>query len=491
MAKTVVMPQMGYDMDAGTLLRWLKNVGDQVERGDAIAEIETDKVNIEIEAFDAGVLRKTLITEGQSVPVGEPIAIIGTADEPIEGEETSVDAAPKQEATPVAAAQTSDAGAAAVNAESPVAAGQQGASQQGAVAPPLQQQEQMETQTSAPVPAGGPSVQTQTGPNGGQPQVVDREPGERIRASPLVRRIAAEHEIDLALVNGTGPHGRIVKRDIEPFMTGAQPKPTAAPQPAAQPAAAPAAASALEAAPEMAPVGAPAPGGELRELPRIRQTIGKRLGQEWRDAPHFFVTMQIDMTAALKLRTQINSELGNDKASEVTVNDLVIKACALTLRDYPVINSAWEDGQMRVHDPIDINSAVAIEGGLISPFVPEADKKSIGEISRMMKDLSKRAREGGLKPEEFQGGTFTISNLGMFGVDEFTGVINPPQATILAVGAATPTPVWNAESETFEPKQIMKVTMSADHRLTDGAEVARFLKALKQQLESPMALLVG
>ena len=489
MAKTVVMPQMGYDMDAGTLLRWLKNVGDPVERGEAIAEIETDKVNIEIEAFDAGVLRKTLITEGQSVPVGEAIAIIGTADEAIEGEDAAAEAAPKEAATPVAAAQTSDAGAAAVNAESPVAAGQQGASQQGAVAPPLRQQEQMETQTSAPVPADGRLAQAQTGTNGAGPQVVDREPGERIRASPLVRRIAAEHEIDLALVNGTGPHGRIVKRDIEPFMTGAQPKPAAAPQP--QPEAAPAAAPVPEAAPEMAPVGAPAAGGELRELPRIRQTIGKRLGQSWQDAPHFFVTMQIDMTAALALRSQINSELGNDRASEITVNDLVIKGCALTLRDFPVINSAWEDGKMRVHDTIDINSAVAIEGGLISPFVPEADKKSIGEISRMMKDLSKRAREGGLKPEEFQGGTFTISNLGMFGVDEFTGVINPPQATILAVGAATTTPVWNAESETFEPKQIMKVTMSADHRLTDGAEVARFLKALKQTLESPMALLVG
>jgi pyruvate dehydrogenase E2 component (dihydrolipoamide acetyltransferase) len=484
MAKTVVMPQMGYDMDAGTLLRWLKNVGDQVERGEAIAEIETDKVNIEIEAFDAGVLRKTLITEGQSVPVGEPIAIIGTADEPIEGDTGAAEAAPKEQeaAQPVAAAQASDAGAAAVNAESPVAAAQQGASQQGATQPAAQQQPPAQSQPQQQQPS-------QVGTNGVQPQVVDREPGERIRASPLVRRIAAEHEIDLALVNGTGPHGRIVKRDIEPFMTGAQPKPAAAPQ--AQPQAAPAAAPVQEAGPEMAPVGAPAAGGELRELPRIRQTIGKRLGQEWRDAPHFFVTMQIDMTAALKLRTQINSELGNDKASEITVNDLVIKASALTLRDFPVINSAWEDGKMRVHDRIDINSAVAIEGGLISPFVPEADKKSIGEISRMMKDLSKRAREGGLKPEEYQGGTFTISNLGMFGVDEFTGVINPPQATILAVGAATTTPVWNAESETFEPKQIMKVTMSADHRLTDGAEVARFLKALKQTLESPMALLVG
>ena len=499
MAKTVVMPQMGYDMDAGTLLRWLKNVGDPVERGEAIAEIETDKVNIEIEAFDAGVLRKTLITEGQSVPVGEAIAIIGTADEAIEGDDAAAEAAPaeaapEQAATPVAAVQTSDAGAAAVNAESPVAAAQQGANQQGAVAPPLQQQEQMETQTAAPVPAQ--AAQAQTGTNGAQPQVVDREPGERIRASPLVRRIAAEHEIDLAQVNGTGPHGRIVKRDIEPFMTGAQPKPTAAPQaapqPEAQPQAAPAAAPAPEAAPqELVPTGAPAAGGELRELPRIRQTIGKRLGQSWQQAPHFFVTMEIDMSAALALRSQINSELGNDKASEITVNDLIVKGCALTLRDFPVINSAWEDGKMRVHDTIDINSAVAIEGGLISPFVPEADKKSIGEISRMMKDLSRRAREGGLKPEEYQGGTFTISNLGMFGVDEFTGVINPPQATILAVGAAATKPVWNDDSEAFEPKQVMKVTMSADHRLTDGAEVARFLKALKQTLESPMALLVG
>ncbi|HEX5164920.1 MAG TPA: biotin/lipoyl-containing protein, partial [Thermomicrobiales bacterium] len=219
MAKTVVMPQMGYDMDAGTLLRWLKNVGDQVERGDAIAEIETDKVNIEIEAFDAGVLRKTLITEGQSVPVGDPIAIIGTADEPIEGDTGAAEAAPQEQeaAQPVAAAPASEA--AAVNAESPVAAAQQGASQQGAVPPPTQQQ-----------PPAQPQAPSQVGTNGVQPQVVDREPGERIRASPLVRRIAAEHEIDLALVNGTGPHGRIVKRDVEPFMTGAQPKPAAAPQ---------------------------------------------------------------------------------------------------------------------------------------------------------------------------------------------------------------------------------------------------------------------
>jgi pyruvate dehydrogenase E2 component (dihydrolipoamide acetyltransferase) len=486
MAKTVVMPQMGYDMDAGTLLRWLKQVGEPVERGEAIAEIETDKVNIEIEAFESGVLRKTLITEGQTVPVGEAIAIIGTADEPIEGEAEAaqpaeqpqaVAAPPAQPAAEASQAEPVAQAARAEPAEQPVQAARQGAA---APPPPLQMQEQMETQTTAPVPADGR--------NGAVATPVEREPGERIRASPLVRRIAAEHEIDLSQVAGTGPHGRIVKRDIEGLMTGARPA-AAPPAPTPEPVAAPAAAPAAPAAP--APAFAPPPGGELRELPRIRQTIGKRMSQSWTQAPHLFVTMAIDMTQAMALREQINHELGNDRASEITVNDLLIKATALALRGFPVLNSAMEDGKMRLHDRIDVNSAVALEGGLISPFVPEADKKSLGEISRVMKDLVHRAREGGLRPEEFQGGTFTISNLGMFGVEAFTGVINPPQAAILAVGAAQAEPVWNAETNAFEPRQVMRVTMSGDHRLTDGAEVARFLQELKKLLEHPMALLVG
>jgi pyruvate dehydrogenase E2 component (dihydrolipoamide acetyltransferase) len=499
MAKTVVMPQMGYDMDAGTLLRWLKQEGDPVERGEAIAEIETDKVNIEIEAFEEGVLRKFLISEGQTVPVGEAIAIIGTADEPIDAETAPASAPADGKA---AAPET-----VAVAAEAPVVAAQMGAAQEGE-APPLRLQEQMETQTSAPVPVDGgaqPAAPTEHDGAALQATAAARDTGERIRASPLVRRIAAEHDIDLSQVQGTGPHGRIVKRDIEPFMTGARPLPRAAERPAAAVPAAPAAPAAPVApseapaptpvAPAPAPAGAPgalgAPGapGELRDLSRIRQTIGKRLGQSWMQAPHFYVTMDVDMTAAMEMRAQVNE--GRDRATELTINDLIIKGAALTLRQFPNLNAAWEDGKLRVHDRIDINNAVALEGGLISPFIPEADTKSLGEISRIMKDQARRAREGGLKPEEYQGGTFTISNIGMFGVDSFIAVINPPQAAILAVGGVQTSPQWDEDAGRFEPKQMMKITLSADHRVTDGAEVARFLQTLKRLLESPMELLVG
>ena len=465
MAKTVVMPQMGYDMDAGTLLRWLKNVGDPVERGEAIAEIETDKVNIEIEAFEGGVLRKTLITEGQTVPVGEPIAIIGGEDEEIPEDEAAPSEAPAEAAKPEPAAPQS---AAPAQTEQPTAAAEQGAS---APAP--------EQQAAAPA-AEAPAA---------EPQAESREPGERIRASPLVRRLAAEHEIDLSQVRGTGPQGRIVKRDVEPYLTGAKPKPQAAPAPAAAAAApqeAPAEAQPQAPAPAAEPI--PSVGGELQELPRIRQTIGKRMTQSFQ-APHFYVTMSIAMDKALELRKQVNADI--DEASQVSVNDLIVKASALALRDFPVLNSAWNDGKMELHDHIDVGIAIAIEGGLISPFVPNADEKSLGAIARLTKDLAKRAREGGLKPEEYQGGTFTTSNLGMFGVDEFIAIINPPQAAILAIGAAKPQPVWDADKGKFKSQTVMKVTMSADHRLTDGAEVAKYLQKLKALLEAPMGLLVG
>lgn len=449
MAKNVLMPQMGYDMDAGTLLRWLKQPGDTVERGEAIAEIETDKVNIEIEAFDSGILARTLITEGQTVPVGEVIAIIG---EP--GEE-------------IAEAPAANGAAAATPAPAQAAVSAAGA----AAAPPSVATVATIERPVAEPPAAAP----------------EREPGERVRSSPLVRRLAAEHGIDLAQVNGSGPHGRIVKRDIEGMLTGAQPVPRAA-EPA------PTAAS----QPTMAPAAAPQParepvpsvvGGELQEFSRIRQTIGKRMQQSWNAAPHIFVSMSIDMGAAMTLREQVNTDL--DEQSQLTVNDLVVKAVALALRKFPVLNSAYVDGKLELHERIDVGFAVAIEGGLISPFIPATDRASLGEIARKTKDLSRRAREGGLKPEEYAGGTFTTSNLGMFGVDDFTAIINPPQAAILAIGAAKMQPVWNAETEAFVPQLLMKVTISVDHRLSDGAEAAQYLRELKRLLEHPMLLLVG
>ena len=493
MAKTVVMPQMGYDMDAGTLLRWIKNVGDTVERGDAIAEIETDKVNIEIEAFDSGVLRRTLIEEGQTVPVGEAIAIIGGADEALDDDASASAAPANAEATGKAEAEAS---------EQPVKAAQDGA--EGAegtdVDAPEAATADITGETVVQEAPATASASTSTG--------ADVVVSERVRASPLVRRLATEHEIDLRQVTGSGPHGRIVKRDIDGMVSGEVPKPSAKPTaaPAAQPAqpapaaAAPAAQPAATAAPkqEQAAAAAPsqkpaapsgAPLGELVELPRIRQTIARRLSESFSTIPHFYVTMAIDMTEATELQKQINPQM--PEGTSITVNDFIIKASALALRSFPVLNSAWADGKMQTHTSIDINVAVAIDGGLISPFVPAADTKSLGEISRSVKDLAGRARKGGLKPDEFQGGTFTISNIGMFGVEDFIAIINPPQCAILAIGAAKAEAVWDDESESFVRRQVMKVTLSADHRLTDGAEVARFLQELKRQLENPMLLLVG
>jgi pyruvate dehydrogenase E2 component (dihydrolipoamide acetyltransferase) len=447
MAKTVVMPQMGYDMDAGTLLRWIKQEGDQVTRGEPIAEIETDKVNIEIEAFDSGVLRKTLITEGQTVPVGEAIAIIGEEGEEIEVPESA-------EAPP------------STNGAAPPQAAQEEASSES-MAPPQGATESQTTERQA-------ATATATLE---RPQVVEREPGERIRASPLVRRLSEEHGIDLSQVNGTGPHGRIVKRDIQGMVSGEVAKPAARREEAAP-------------APSAVPEAVPTQGGETQELSRIRQTIGKRMAQSFQHIPHFYVSVQINMDAALTLRKDVNGSL--DDASKISVNDLVVKATAVALQKFPVLNASYVDGKMELHENIDINIAVAIEGGLISPFIPGADKKSLGEIARMTKDLGGRAKEGKLKPDEYAGGTFTISNLGMFGeIDSFLAIINPPQAGILAIGTATRQPIWNDETEDFEPVSRMSVTMSADHRLTDGAEVARYLDELKTLLENPMRLLVG
>lgn len=448
MAKNVLMPQMGYDMDAGTLLRWLKNVGDPVERGEAIAEIETDKVNIEIESFDAGVLARTLISEGDTVPVGETIAIIGDPGEEVEAPEQPAEQPAEAQAQPEAA----------------------------------QPQQQEQEAPAATAPSGPPAD------GKAQQQVVERAPGERIRASPLVRRLAAEHEIDLAQVQGTGPHGRIVKRDIQPILDGTQPKPSregAAPAVAEQPEAAP------SAAPEPEPAAvAPEAGAELQEFSRIRQTIGKRMAESFRTAPHIFVTTAIDMGAAMDLRKQMNAGI-DDEESQLSVNDLVVKATALALRSYPNLNSAYVNDQREVHDRIDINIAVAIDQGLISPFIAEADRAPLGEIARKSKDLARRARNGQLRPDEYAGGTFTISNMGMYGIEHFTAIINPPQAGILAVGQAKMEPVWNADADEFEPHFMMRVTMSADHRLTDGAEVALFLQELKNLLENPMRMLVG
>jgi pyruvate dehydrogenase E2 component (dihydrolipoamide acetyltransferase) len=442
---TVIMPKMGDGMEEGTLLRWLKSVGDQVDAGDPIAEIETDKVALEIEAAESGYLIQTLVTEGQTVPIGTAIAQIGA-----EGEAPA-------EAAPAAAAPA---------AEAPKAE-----------AAPAQE---APTPVAEPVAASAPAPAPQAEAAPAAPATPARADGEKLRASPLVKRLAAEHDIDLSGIPGTGPGGRIVKDDLAPYLTGARPKPATSTQPAAAPAAAPAPVAASA-------EGGARPAGVPREMSRIRRTTGKRMTEAKDTIPHFYVVSEVDMTEARAFREMINSEI-EEKDSKVSFNDLVVKAAALALRDFPNLNASLEGDQLYDHANIDINIAVAIENGLIAPFLADADKLSLGTIARMTKDLAGRAREGGLLPEEYQGGTFTISNLGMFDVSEFVAIINPPQAAILAIGSIGEVPVIRDGELAVAYK--MKITLSADHRISDGAEVARFLQAVKGYLEKPLRLVL-
>jgi pyruvate dehydrogenase E2 component (dihydrolipoamide acetyltransferase) len=442
----VIMPKMGDAMEEGTLLRWLKQVGDEIAVGDPLAEIETDKVSLEIEATEAGVLSKTYVDEGATVPIGTPIAAIG--------EESADGAASAQPAA--AAAEVAPAEPEPAAEPEPVAAAASGANGRAT------------TEVPAPAPAQAAQVATAT------------SSGERLRASPLVKRLAAEHGIDLTSVTGTGPGGRIVRDDIAALLTGA-PRVSPAPEQTTAPA--------LAQVPAVAPTATPGPSGRPagvpRELSKIRRTTGRRMAESKAVAPHFYVTSEVDMAPAATLREQINAQAPDDVA-KVSFNDLIIKAAALALREFPNLNASLENDQLVEHPNIDINVAVAIEGGLIAPFVPDADQKGLITIARMTKDLVGRARNGGLTPDEYQGGTFTISNLGMFDVGEFIAIINPPQAAILAIGSIMDVPV--VSDGEIVPGKRMNITLSADHRVTDGAEVARYLQTVKRYLENPLTI---
>jgi pyruvate dehydrogenase E2 component (dihydrolipoamide acetyltransferase) len=454
----MIMPKMGDGMEEGTLLRWLKQVGEEITAGDPIAEIETDKVSLEIEATETGTFSKSLVEEGATVPIGTPIAVIG--------EDVAAEA-------PAAEAPAAEAASAPAAAPEPAAASNNGAAPAAAPEP-----------VAAAAPAAAAAAPA--------PQVIDRAPGERLRASPLVRRLAEEHDLDLSQIAGSGPGGRIVKDDVMPYVSGEKAAPRRAPgaAPAAAPAAPPAAAQAAAPAAPAPVYAAPSsrPEGEVREMSRIRKTTGKRMSEAKQVIPHFYVTVEIDMGAAVAFREQINAQI-EDKAGKVSFNDFVVKAAALALRDFPNLNQSLNGDTLYTHANIDVNLAVAIEGGLIAPFIPDADQKSLGTIARMSKDLAGRARNGGLLPEEYQGGTFTISNLGMFDVDEFIAIINPPQAAILAVGSIRQQPVVVDGEITVGHR--MKLTLSADHRVTDGAEVALYLSAVKKLLQNPVMLAIS
>jgi pyruvate dehydrogenase E2 component (dihydrolipoamide acetyltransferase) len=432
-AAVVRMPKMSDTMEEGTLVSWQKKVGDKVKSGDILAEVETDKATMELEAYEDGTLLYVGIKEGEAVPVDGIIAVIGE-------EGSNVEALLAREN------------------------GEGGAEEAGAPA--------------EEVKAAAPSS------NGSEKAVSIADSDARIKASPLAKRLADEKGINLSQVEGSGDNGRIVKRDVDDFKPVAKteaPATTAAPAPAkAEPTAASAPAMAAPAS------GAPA-AGDFTDLPisQMRKTIARRLSDSLFTAPHFYVTMEIVMDKAMALRPQLNEV----SPAKISFNDMVIKACAVALKQHPAVNSAWLGDKIRRYNYVNIGVAVAVDEGLLVPVIRDADKKTLSTISSEVKDLAGKAKDKKLQPKDWEGNTFSISNLGMFGVDEFTAIINPPDSCILAIGGIKKVAAFK-EDGTVYPTNIMKVTISADHRVVDGALAAAFLNTVKKLLEEPMSMLV-
>ena len=418
MATSIVMPQMGYDMQEGTVVRWYKQEGDPVARGEVIADIETDKATVEFEAYTSGVLRKIVVDEGIAIPVGQLIAVITDPDEELPHDFESLT---PSSSTP-ADVQTSDG---------------QGVETGAAPAP--------ESPAAADLPAA--------------------TAGE-VRASPIARRLAREKGIELALVTGSGPGGRIVEQDVLNF----QPSSAAAP--------------AGTAAPVTASASASAP--ENVDLSRMRQTIAKVTSDSKRDAPHFYVTSDIDMTKAMELRRDTNDAIPAE--SRVSVNDMVIKATTIALKRHPKFNAFFRGDHLQMNPSVNMGIAIALDAGLIVPGISGCESKSLVEIAAASRDLIARANNGTLRNEEYSGTTFSISNLGMFDVDSFVAIIFPPHAAVLAVGRVKDQAV--VRDGQLAVAQMMKSTVSVDHRVADGAEAAQFLVEVKNLLENPVSLLL-
>lgn len=443
----ITMPALSPTMEEGNLSKWLVKEGDKVAPGDVIAEIETDKATMEVEAIDEGTIAKILVEGGtEGVKVNAVIAILAE-----EGED--VDAVAKGGGSP-ASAPTQPA--------APV------------VPPPAEK-------SAEPIKAGNPASSS---PASTTAPPATKADGEKVFSSPLARRIAKDGGIDLAAVHGSGPRGRVIKRDVEAALAGGAAKAASAPSPTAAAAAKPMSDDAI--------LKQFADGSyELIKHDGMRKTIARRLVEAKSTIPHFYVTVDCRLDALLALRAQINASAprkDDRPAYKVSVNDLIIKAWAMALTDVPTANVSWTEENMVQHKHADIGVAVSIPGGLITPIIRAAETKSVSAISNQMRDLGKRAKERKLKPEEYQGGTSAVSNMGMMGVKHFSAVINPPHATILAIGAGEPRPV--VKNGELAVATVMSVTLSTDHRCVDGALGAEVLGVFRNYIENPMGMLV-
>jgi pyruvate dehydrogenase E2 component (dihydrolipoamide acetyltransferase) len=421
MAETVTMPKLGFDMAEGTLVRWVKNEGEKINKGDVLAEIETDKATVEVESSASGVVRKLLVEQGAIVPIGAPIAIVGSADEKIDA---PADGGKQKTAPAPAPAPAPPAAPSAVTAQTPAKA---------APAPPV----------TAPVP---------TGP---------------VKASPLAKKMARDAQVDLSRVQGSGPGGRVVRKDIEAALAGGA---VGAP-------------SAVGLAAPFTPVSHE---DQAVPLTKLRLAIARRMGEAKQTVPHFYVTHEYKMEALLSMRTQYNAILPeNEKTS---VNDYVVKAVALALREFPNLNASFAGDKVVRHGAVHVGVAVAVENGLLTVVCRDSDQKPLRQISMELKSMAGRARSGKVRPEDIEGSTFSVSNMGMFDVENFLAIINPPEAAILAVSSAREVPV--VENGAVKAGWRMKATISVDHRVSDGAEGAQFMQALAKYIEQPLRLLL-
>ena len=429
MAKDILMPQMGYDMTQGTIVRWTKKVGERVTKGDIVAEIETDKATVEIEAFDSGTLLRVLAEPGQTVPVGQPIATLGSADEKLPDAPAAAPAPEPKKEEPAPAAT------------------------------PQPREDKRNAQPAAPArPAAAPR------------RVAAAPASGDIRSTPMARQRAQELGVDLAQVQGSGPGGRILHSDVDAFAEANAPRESPATEPEAQPAG-PA---------KQAP---PLPeGAEDIELSRLRQTIARRMVESKTTTPHFYVSMDVSADSMLAVREELAK-----KKIKVSVNDLLVRALALAVAEHPQVNAMFLGDKVRRFKRIDIGIAIATDNGLMSPAILDVAAKKPEQIAKESRDLAERARSGHLRGEEAGGGTVTLSNLGMFGVDQFLAIINPPQAMIVSVGQAAERVV--AVDGQPRVARVLTLWAAGDHRVIDGADVARFLATLKQRVEDAKALL--
>ena len=439
MADVITMPKLGFDMAEGTLIRWVKAEGDEVEKGELLAEIETDKATVEVESMYTGTVRKHLVTEGTIVPVNTPIAVVGDPDEDIDFD--------------------------ALVGEDAAEAAEETAEEKEAE----KQEEAQSEQEAQPEGTTGATLPTDTNLPGG------------VRATPLARRIAEDKNIDLKTLSGSGPSGRIVKADVEAAAEAPpEPKPDEKAEPAPEPT-----------GPALAPLDAvevgETPEDKRVPLSRLRQTIGKRMLDSKQNYPSFYVTHEYDMSGVMALRKQANQMLAGT-GEKLSVNDFIVKATALTLRQFPNLNAKLDGDAVLQYGNINVGNAVAVENGLLTVVCHDADRKTLRQISKEVSEKAGRVRAGKIQPEDISDSTFSISNLGMFDVENFVAIISPPEAAILAIGSAKQVPV--VEDSELTTGWRMKATISVDHRVSDGAEAARFMQALAEYLENPVSLML-